>query len=113
MQSNRRAVVSQLTVQYNIGAQRPMKECTTHRTLTQMGYGSQRPYRVPLLSALNKKLQLQWAKVQKHCTLENCKNNAWSNESRVLLFHADGRTRVWRKPREHASIRVEIQYQTT
>ena len=40
VQSNRRATVSHLTVQYNIGAERSIKDCTTRRTLTQMGYGS-------------------------------------------------------------------------
>ncbi len=108
VQSNRRATVSQLTVQYNIGAERPIKECTTRRTLTRMGYGSRRPNRVPLLSAKHKKLRLQWAKERKHWTLEDWKNIAWSDESRFLLFHADGRTRVWRKPHEymHPSCRV-------
>jgi hypothetical protein len=57
--------------------------------------------RVPLLSAKNKKLLLHWAKEQKHWTQENWKNIAWSDESRFLLFHTDGRTRVWRKPHEH------------
>ena len=56
VQSNRWATVSSLIVQYNIGAERPTKECTTPRTLTQMGYGSQGLYRVPLLSAKDKNL---------------------------------------------------------
>jgi hypothetical protein len=42
VQSNRVATVSQLTVQYNIAAQRPIKECTT-RTLIGMGCGNRRP----------------------------------------------------------------------
>ena len=66
MQRNRRARVSQLTVQDNVGGQRPMTECTTRCTLTRIGYGSQRPCRGPLISAKNKKPQLQWAKGQKH-----------------------------------------------
>jgi hypothetical protein len=109
VQSNRRATVRKLTVQYNIGAQRPIKECTTHHTFTQMGFCSRRPYRVPPLSAHKKQqLRLQWAKERKHWTLENWKNITWSDESRFLLFHADGRTRVWRKPHEytHPSSRV-------
>jgi hypothetical protein len=57
-QNNRRTMVSQLTVKYNIGAQRPIKECITRRILTQFGYGRRQPYRVPpLLSANNKKLR--------------------------------------------------------
>ena len=108
VQSNRRATVSQLPVQYNNGAQRPIKDCTTHLTLTWMGYGSRRPYRVPLLSGRNKKLQLQWAKEWKHWKLENWKNIAWSDASWFLLFHADVRTRVWRKPQVHASIMLPV-----
>ena len=61
VQSNRHVLVSQLTVQDNIGAKRPTIKCANRRTSTRMGYGSLRPYRVPLLSAKNKNLQLQWA----------------------------------------------------
>jgi hypothetical protein len=42
VQSNRWVTISQLTVQHNIGAQRPKKECTTHHTWIRMGYGSRR-----------------------------------------------------------------------
>ncbi|MBN3278646.1 TCB1 transposase, partial [Polyodon spathula] len=101
VQSNRQATVSQLTVQYSIGAKRPIKECTTRRTLTRMGYGSRRLNRVPVLSTKHKKLWLQWAKERKQWTLEDWKNIAWSDESWFLLFHADGRTRVCRKPHEY------------
>jgi hypothetical protein len=40
--------------------------------------------------------------------MEVCKNIAWSEESQFLLFHADGRTRLWRKPHEymHPSFRM-------
>jgi hypothetical protein len=77
VQSNRQATLSQQTVQYNIGAQRPIKECTTRRTLTRMGLGSRRPYGVPLLSAkktrncycsgLRKKKTLDTGVLGKHC----------------------------------------------
>jgi hypothetical protein len=73
-----------------------------------MGYGSQIPYRVPLLSTKNKKVRLQWAKEQKHWTLENGKTIAWSDESKFLLFHADERTKVWRKPQVHVSIMSHV-----
>ena len=35
-------------------------------------------------------------------TLEDLKIFAWSDESLFLLFHADGRTRVWKKTSLHA-----------
>jgi hypothetical protein len=60
------STVSQLTVQYNIGAQRPIKQRTTRRTLTQMGNGSQRPLVFNYFQQNNKKLRFQWAKERKH-----------------------------------------------
>ncbi len=35
-------------------------------------------------------------------TIEDWKNVAWSDESRFLLRHSDGRVRIWRK--EHESM---------
>ncbi len=35
-------------------------------------------------------------------TIEDWKNVAWSDESRILLRHSDGRVRIWRK--EHESM---------
>ncbi len=72
----------------------------TTRTLKQMGH-SRRPHRVPLLSA-NMKRTLQFTQTHQNLTIEDCKNVAWSDESRFLLQHSDGRVRIWRK--EHASM---------
>ncbi len=33
-------------------------------------------------------------------TIEDWKNIAWSDESRFLLRHSDGRVRIWRKEHE-------------
>ncbi len=67
-----------------------------------MGYSSRRPHRVLLLSAKNRKRRLQFAQVHQNWTIEDWKNCAWSNESRFLLRHSDGRARIWRK--EHESM---------
>ena len=75
---------SQLSVQYNIGAQRHIKECITRCTLTQMGYGSRRPNRVPLLSEKNKKLRLQWAKQQ---TLKKLDWRPWQQPTSKFVKH--------------------------
>ncbi len=72
----------------------------TTQTLKQMGY-SRRPYRVPLLSA-NMKRRLQFTQTHQKWTIEDWKNVAWSDESRFLLQHSDGRVRIWRK--EHESM---------
>ncbi len=67
-----------------------------------MGYSSRRPHRVPLLSAKNRKQSLQFTQVHQNWTIEDWKNVAWSDESRFLLRHSDGRVRIWCK--EHESM---------
>ncbi len=70
---------------YNQGMQNTISEHTTRRTLKQMGYSSRRPHRVPLLSAKNRKRRLQFAQAHQNWTIEDWKNIAWSDESRLLL----------------------------
>ncbi len=65
-----------------------------------MGYSSRRPHRMPLLSAKNRKWRLQFAQAHQNWTIEDGKNVAWSDESRVLLRHSDGRVRIWCKSHE-------------
>ncbi len=98
----RKATVTQITTRYNQGMQNTFSECTTRRTLKQMVYSSRRPHRVPLLSAKNRKLRLQFAQAHQNWTIEDWKNIAWSDESRFLLRHSDGRGRIWHK--EHESM---------
>ncbi len=66
-----------------------------------MDYSSKRPHRVPLLSDKNRKGRIQFAQVHQNWTIEDCKNVAWSDESRFLL-HSDSRVRIWCK--EHESM---------
>ncbi len=67
-----------------------------------MGYSSRRPHRVPLLSSKNIKRRLLFTQAHQNWTIEDRKNVAWSDESRFLLRHSDGRVRIWRK--EHESM---------
>ncbi len=60
-----KATVTQITTCYNQGMQNTISECTTRRTLKQMGYSSRRPHRVPLLSAKNRKRRLQFDRLTK------------------------------------------------
>ena len=46
-----------------------------------------------ILSAKNNK-RLRWARHHQHWTNEEWKNIAWSDASRFLLRHADGRVRI-------------------
>ncbi len=82
--------------------QNTISECTTRRNLTQMRYSSRRPHRVPLLSAKNGKRRQQFAQAHQNWTIEDWKDVAWSDESRFLLQHSDGRVRIWCK--EHESM---------
>ncbi len=102
VRDDRKATVTQITTRYNQGMQTTIAECTTRRTLKQMGYSSRRPDRVPLLSAKNRKRRLQFAQGHQNWTIKDWKNIAWSDESRFLLRHSDGRDRIWRK--EHESM---------
>ncbi len=87
VRDDRKATVTQITTRYNQGIQNTISECTTRRTLNQMGY--RRPHRVPLLSAKNRKRRLRFAQAHQNWTKEDWKNVAWSDESRYLLRHSD------------------------
>ncbi len=100
VRDNRKATVTQITIRYNQGMQNTISEHPTDRTLKQIGYSSRRPHRVLLLSAKNRKQKLQFAQIHQNWTIKDWKNVAWSDESRFLLRHSDGRVRIWRKEYE-------------
>ncbi len=100
VRDDRKTTVTQITTRYNQGMQNTISEHTTRRTLKQMGSSSRRPHRVPLLSANNRKRRIQFAQAHQNWTIEDWKNFAWSDESRFLLRHSDGRVRIWRKAHE-------------
>ncbi len=97
VRDDRIATVTKITTRYNQGMQNTISERTTRQTLKQMGYSSRRPHRVTLLSAKNRKRRLQFAQAHQNWTIEDWKNVAWSDESRFLLRHSDGRVRIWCK----------------
>ncbi len=84
VRDDRTATVTQITTRCNQGMQNTISERTTCRTLKQMGYSSRRPHRGPLLSAKNRKRRLQFTQAHQNLTTEDCKNIAWSDESRFL-----------------------------
>uniref|UniRef100_A0AAY5JZ80 Transposase Tc1-like domain-containing protein n=1 Tax=Esox lucius TaxID=8010 RepID=A0AAY5JZ80_ESOLU len=98
IQADRRATLTEITTCYNRGMQQSICEGTT---LRRMGNNSRRPHRVPLISTTNRKKRLQFARAHQNWTVEDWKNVAWSDESRVLLRHSDGRVRIWRKQNEN------------
>ncbi len=102
VRNDRKATATEITTRYNQGIQNTIAERTTPQTLKQMGSSSRRPHRVPLLSAKNRKQRLQFKQVYQNWTIEDWKNVALSDESRLLLRHSVGRVRIWRK--EHESM---------
>ncbi len=65
VRDDRKATVTQITTRYNQGLENTISECTTRRTLKQMGSSSRRPHRVALMSAKNRKRRLQFAQAHK------------------------------------------------
>ncbi len=101
VRDDRKTTLTQITTRYNQGMQNTISEHTTHRTLKQMGSSSRRPHWVPLLSAKNRTRRIQFTQDHQNGTIEDCKNVAWSEESRFLLRHSD-KVRIWCK--EHESM---------
>ncbi len=89
VRDDRKATLTLITTRYKQGMQNIIYEHTTRQTLKKMVYSSRRPHRVLLLSAKNRKQRLQFAQVHQNWTIEDGKNVAWSDESRVLLRHSD------------------------
>ncbi|GBN62256.1 hypothetical protein AVEN_3795-1 [Araneus ventricosus] len=82
------------------GPSASVSEHTVHRTLLNSGLSSRRPTRVPLLTKRHRQLRLQWAREHRDWTMDEWKRVAWSDESRLLIHHVDGRARVRRLPGE-------------
>ena len=51
-----------------------------------------------MMTPVHRRKRLQWAHECRNWTLEQWKKVAWSDESRFLLDHVDGRVRVHRLP---------------
>ena len=75
VQDDWKSTVTQITTHYNKGMKKTISEHTTHPTLKQMGYSSRRPHQVPLLSANNRKLRLQFTQAHQNWTIEDWKNH--------------------------------------
>ncbi len=85
VRDDRKITVTQITTRYNQDLQNTISEHTTRQTLKQMGSSSRRPHRVPLRSDKNSTRRIQFTQTQQNQTIEDCKNVAWSDESRFLL----------------------------
>lgn len=85
-----------VTSRYNEVTQNTISECTTYQNLKQMGYVSRGIHCMPLLSAKNIKLRLQFTLIYQNWTTEDWKSIVWSDECWILLLRLD-----WCKPHEH------------
>ncbi len=66
VRDDRKATVTRITIRYNQGMQNTISECTTRRTLKQMGYCSKTLHWVPLLSAKNRKRRLKFTQAHQN-----------------------------------------------
>lgn len=66
------------------------------------------PPNISLVSHTYRKRRLLWTKEPKNWLLEDFETVAWSKESRLVLNHADGKIRIWRK--QHALVAGEPVY---
>ncbi|KAK3536927.1 hypothetical protein QTP86_027060, partial [Hemibagrus guttatus] len=84
------------------GSDRKVSEYTVYRSLLHMRLHSCRPVRTPNLTPVHRRNNgQQWTREHQNWTTEQWKKVAWSDESRFLLHHGDGRVRVPRIPGEH------------
>jgi len=70
-------------------------------SLLRMELHRHRPVRVPMLTPVHRRKSQQWTREHQNWTTEQWKKLAWSDESRFLLHHVDGRVCVRRLPGEH------------
>ena len=92
--------MAQVTENFNGGHGRNVSQSTVHRTQLRMGLRSRRLVRVPMMTPVHRRTCLQWTRKRRNWTFEQWKKVAWSDESRFLLDHVDGRVRVRRLPGE-------------
>ena len=86
--------MAQVTENFNGGHGRNVSQSTVHRTLLRMWLHSRRLVRVPMMTPVHCRKCLQWACECWNWTVEQWKKVAWSDESRFLFDHMDGRVRV-------------------
>lgn len=77
---------------------------TVRNRLASAGLRSYHPARFPRLTDFHRELRYQFAEEHLQWTPEQWKRVVWTDETRFTLRNANGRTRVWRYPREERHI---------
>lgn len=91
VRADRKATGTQITTRYNRGVQKSISERTARWTLKQMDYSSKQETEATIYKCSSKLDN----------NIEDWKNVAWSVESGFLLWHSDGRVRIWSKRHEN------------
>lgn len=80
---------------------------TISNYLHEQGFYGRVGVKKPLVTEVNRKKRLAWAKERKEWT-DEWENIIWSDESKFELFKGDGRRWVWRQPHEKYNIECLI-----
>jgi len=70
---------------------------TVNRRLNSARLRARRPIKRPALTRRHRVERYQWAQRHRHWNIRSWRRIHWSDESRFLLRHVDGRMRVWRR----------------
>ena len=81
---------------------------TVRRRLKEANLHARRPAKKPLISAINKKKRLEFAKRYKDWSNEQWAKVLWSDESKFNLFGSDGINFVRRPPGQRYSPRYQL-----
>lgn len=96
VETNRKSSLQPITSQFNEGTSIKICSKTIRRHMAQLGWGSRRPHSAPMSTAQHRMIYLQFTKVHRNWSMDNCKCVMWSDESRFTLYRVDGRQHMWR-----------------
>jgi transposase len=102
VKKNRNATLQAITNEFNQGYEIKVSKHTIRRRLHDLGLKACVAVSKPLLSKKNIVARLSWAKDHKK-KATNWKHVVWSDESKFNLINSDGRTLVWRQPKDKYS----------
>ncbi|GBN71532.1 hypothetical protein AVEN_219221-1 [Araneus ventricosus] len=99
VKKNRTKSTLELTEMFCTG-HRGISTCTNRRELKRMEQNNCASTRKPLLSAINRRKILEFAKKRQDLTVKQWGNFRWTDEARFSLFQNNGHTRVQRELHE-------------
>jgi len=91
---NRRSTVA------DVADESGLSKYAVRNLLNNLGYSKRIARRKPMISSLNKRKRLQWAKKFAEQDMQFWSSIVWSDESKFCQFSNSGRIHVWRKTDE-------------